>query len=126
MGIRLPRPLIVPEYETARVKLYAAHPVTRETVALPAYTVDVQRLVSAIFPARTAKANSCALLGNDLFVSNSSPDSQCIFKVPDYLVQGGLAGAKTFVFTLDGTRSPQAHLCHTRPTMTHVTHRFII
>jgi hypothetical protein len=55
-----------------------------------------------MFPGRTAKANSCALLGNDLFISNSSSDSQCIFKVPDYLVRGGLAKTEAFVFTLDG------------------------
>lgn len=103
MGIRLTKPLAVPEYETARVKLYVAHPATSETVVLPPYTVDMQRVVATMFPARTAKANSCALLGNDLFISNSSPDSQCIFKVPDYLVQGGLAAAETFVFTLDGS-----------------------
>ena len=102
MGISLTKPLVVPEYETARVKLYVAHPVTSETIVLPPYTVDVQRVVAGMFPARTAKANSCALLGNDLFISNSSPDSQCIFKLPDYLVQGGLAAAETFVFTLDG------------------------
>ena len=103
MSIELTKPLVVPEYETARVKLYVAHPVTHETVVLPPYTVDVQRVVSAMFPGRTAKANSCALLGNDLFIANSSSNSQCIFKVPDYLVQGGLAGAETFVFTLDGS-----------------------
>ena len=103
MSIELTKPLAVPEYETARVKLYVAHPVTHETVVLPPYTVDVQRVVSAMFPGRTAKANSCALLGNDLFIANSSSNSQCIFKVPDYLVQGGLAGAETFVFTLDGS-----------------------
>ena len=27
MGIPLTKPLVVPEYETARVKLYVAHPV---------------------------------------------------------------------------------------------------
>jgi sugar lactone lactonase YvrE len=102
MGIRLTRPLVVPEYETARVTLYVAHPVTGDTVPVPSYTIDVQQVLSTILPGRTAKANSCALLGDDLFISNSSPDSQCIFKVPNYLVQGALAGTEAFVFTLDG------------------------
>jgi NHL repeat len=102
MGIRLTRPLVVPEYQTARVKLYVAHPVTGDTVSVPPYTVDVQHVLSMMFPGRTAKANSCALLGDDLFISNSSSDSQCIFKVPDYLVGGALAGTEAFVFTMDG------------------------
>src|SRR6516225_9969780 len=102
MGIRLTRPLVVPEYETADVKLYVAHPVTDDTIPVPSYTVDVQHVLSTMFPGRTAKANSCALLGDDLFISNSSSDSQCIFKIPDYLVGGGLAETEAFVFTLDG------------------------
>jgi sugar lactone lactonase YvrE len=102
MSIELSRALVVPEYESGRVSLYVAHPATGETVAVPPYTLDLQRLVSTMLPGRTAKANSCALSGTDLFVSNSSPDSQCVFKVTDYLVRGGLALSEAFVVTLDG------------------------
>lgn len=102
MGIALSRPLVVPEYESARVTMYVAHPATGQTVAVLPYSVDLQGIVSSMFPGRTAKANSCALSGNDLFVSNSSPDSQCVFKLPDYLVRGGLAASEAFVVTLDG------------------------
>jgi sugar lactone lactonase YvrE len=102
MAISLTKPLIVPEYNNGLVKLYVAHPLTSETVALPAYNVDVHSVVNGLFPGKTARANSCALSGDDLFIANSSPDSQCIFKSPDYLPQGGLAMVQTFVFTLDG------------------------
>jgi hypothetical protein len=93
----------VAEYENGRVTFYVGHPVTLQTVALPAYSISVQNAVTGLFPGKTAKVNSCALNGNDLFVANSSRDSQCIFKLPDYLVQGGLAVLQTFVFTLDGS-----------------------
>ncbi len=104
MSIPLTRPLVVPEFTTGLVKLYVPHPVTGETVVLRPYTLDMQRLVDTLFPGegRTARPNSCALHGTDLFVSNSSPTSQCIFKVPNYLVDGAAALAQAFVFTLDG------------------------
>src|SRR3954462_2339596 len=101
MSIQLTKPLVVPEFNTAMVKLYVPHPVTLDTLPLPPYTINVQTVVTALFKGRTAAANSCALHGTDLFISNSGPNSQCIFKVPDYLVQGGVAMAQMFVFTLD-------------------------
>src|SRR6478672_4427396 len=89
MGIQLTKPLIVPEFETARVKLYVNHPLTGQTVAVPSYTIDVQRIVTRMFAGgRTATSNACALLGDDLYISNSSPDSQCVFKLPNYLRDG--------------------------------------
>jgi len=104
--IQLTKPLIVPEFETARVKLYVDHPVTHQTVAVPSYTIDVQRIVSRLFDTndvkRRAKANACALLGDDLFISNSSDNSQCIFKLPNYLNDGSAAMAEAFVLTLVG------------------------
>src|SRR5437764_373403 len=99
MSIQLSKPLVVPEYNNALVKLYVAHPVTRATVPVPSYTIDVQSVLTVLIPGRIARANACALNGNDLFIANSSQpndvgvgkESQCIFKVPDYLVQGSLA-----------------------------------
>jgi hypothetical protein len=102
MPAHLTRPLVVPEFLTAIVKLYVAHPVTGDTTVVPAFTLDLQRSVSMMFPGKTARANACALLGDDLFISNSGPTSQCVFKVPDYLILGGLAAWNMFVFTLDG------------------------
>jgi hypothetical protein len=101
MGIELTRPLVVPEYLNSVVKLYAAHPDTRATIPLPSYTIDVQFVVTAMFPGRQGAANACALHGNDLFISNSGPTSQCVFKVPNYLEDGGSAITRAFVFTLD-------------------------
>jgi sugar lactone lactonase YvrE len=102
MSIQLTKPLVVPEYNNASVKLYITHPATLATIPLLPYTIDIQNVLTALIPGRTARANACALSGNDLFIANSSSNSQCIFKVPDYLVQGGLAMAQTFIFTLDG------------------------
>jgi hypothetical protein len=59
-------------------------------------------VLTALIPGRTAKANACALNGSDLYIANSSPDSQCIFKVAAYLAQPEQATARTFIFTLDG------------------------
>src|SRR3954453_17686991 len=101
MTVQLTKPLVVPEFKNAQVRLYVAHPVTLATIPVPSYTIDIQSVVTALFPGRTAAANSCALHGSDLFISNSGPDSQCVFKVPDYLVQGGVAKTQMFVFTLD-------------------------
>jgi len=56
-----------------------------------------------MFPGRTARVNACALLGDDLFITNDGPDSQCIFRLPAYLIRGGLAAAEAFVVTLDGS-----------------------
>ena len=104
MSIQLTKPLVVPEYETGLVKMYVRHPVTLATVPVPSHTLDLQAVLSGLFPGegRIAKANACALHGNDLFVSNSSDNSQAILKVPDYLLLGKQAMARTFVFTLDG------------------------
>jgi sugar lactone lactonase YvrE len=100
MGIQLTKPLVVPEFNNALVKLYIPAPGTSDPVVQPAYTIDVQAVISALFPGRTARPNSCALHGNDLFIANSSSNSQCILKVPDYLTQPALAIAQIFVFTL--------------------------
>src|SRR4029077_13266250 len=61
-----------------------------------------QTILTSLKPGKTAKANACALKDNDLFIANSSGNSQCIFKVPNYLTQPEEAIAKTFIFTLDG------------------------
>jgi hypothetical protein len=107
MGTQLTKPLIVPEYTTALVKLYVADPGTSKTISIPGYTVNVQSILTSLFPGRIAAANACALNGVDLFISNSShgspaTSSQCIFKVPNYLTQPGPAVTQAFVFTLDG------------------------
>jgi hypothetical protein len=105
MSIQLTKPLVVPEYETGLVKLYVRHPVSLATVPVPSHTLDFQKVLSNLYPGegRIAKINACALRSDDLFVTNSSANSQCIFKVPNYLSLGGLAAAQTFVFTLDGS-----------------------
>jgi hypothetical protein len=102
MSIQLTKPLVVPEYVNAIVKMYTSDPVTSVTVMLPSYTIDVQSVLTSLIPGRTANANAIALNNGDLFIGNSSPDSQCVFKVPNYLVDPGAAIAQTFVFTLDG------------------------
>jgi endoglucanase len=43
------------------------------------------------------------LHGNDLFIAHSSADSQCIFKLPNYLTNPAQAMAQGFVFSLDGS-----------------------
>jgi sugar lactone lactonase YvrE len=101
MSIQLTKPLVVPEFLNALVKTYIADPNTGATIPRPPFTINLQTVVTSLFPGRTARANSCALLGYDLFISNSSSDSQCIFKVPNYLTQPEKAIAQTFVFTLD-------------------------
>jgi len=101
MSIELTRPLVVPEYLNSVVKLYAAHPGTHGTFSLPSYTIDVQFIVTTMFPGLKSAANACALHGKDLFISNSGSTSQCVFKVPNYLEDGGAAMAHAFVFTLD-------------------------
>jgi hypothetical protein len=101
MSIQLTKPLVVPEYATALVKAYIADPVTFATVPRPPYTINVQNVLTSLIPGKTAKANTCALNGTDLFIANSSSNSQCIFKVPNYLMQPEQAIAHTFVFTLD-------------------------
>ena len=42
MSIQLTKPLVVPEYVNAIVKMYTSDPVTSVTVMLPSYTIDVQ------------------------------------------------------------------------------------
>ena len=105
MSIQLTKPLVVPEYDTGLVKLYVRHPVSLATVPVLSHTLDFHKVLSDLYPGegRIAKVNACALRGNDLFVTNSSSNSQYIFKVPDYLTLGALAMARTFVFTLDGS-----------------------
>jgi hypothetical protein len=102
MSIQLTKPLVVPEYVSAMVKLYIPDPVTSLTVTLPSHTINVQSVLTSLIPGKTANANAVALNDSDLFIANSSPDSQCIFKVPNYLMDPGLAIAQTFVLTLDG------------------------
>jgi hypothetical protein len=104
VSIQLTQPLIVPEYISAMVKMYISFfdPVTSLTVTLPSHTINVQSVLTSLIPGKTANANAVALNDSDLFIANSSPDSQCIFKVPNYLMDPGLAIAQTFVFTLDG------------------------
>jgi hypothetical protein len=43
------------------------------------------------------------IAGNDLFIAHSSADSQCIFKLPNYLTDPEQAIAQGFVFSLDGS-----------------------
>jgi sugar lactone lactonase YvrE len=102
MSVQLTKPLVVPEYTSALVKMYVADPDTSATVCLTPYTINVQDLLTSLIPGRTAAANACALNGDDLFIANSSIDSQCIFKVPQYLIKRGAAATEAFVFTLDG------------------------
>jgi sugar lactone lactonase YvrE len=100
MSIQLTKPLIVPEYENALIKVYIRDPTTLATV--PRYQVDLQGVLTALIRGRTARPNACALNGNDLYIANSSRDSQCIFKVPSFLAQPENAAAETFIFTLKG------------------------
>src|SRR4051794_11805021 len=102
MGIGLTKPLVVPEYTNAVVKLYVPDRVTSAPVPDARYTIDLQDVLTALIPGRTARANACALHGDDLFVANSSSDSQCIFRFADYLKTPGPAIASAYVFTLDG------------------------
>jgi sugar lactone lactonase YvrE len=102
MSAQLTRPLVVPGYKSALVKLYIADPGTSATVPVTPYTVDVQQLLQSLIPGRTAAANACALNGDDLFIANSSMDSQCIFKVPQYITKRGAAVTQSFVFSLAG------------------------
>jgi hypothetical protein len=102
MSIQLTKPLVVPEYDNALIKVYILDPTTLATVPLDLYQVDLQGVLTALIPGRTAKPNACALNGNDLYIANSSRDSQCIFKVPSYLTQPEHATGQTFIFTLDG------------------------
>ena len=104
------KPLIVPEY-TRTGQIVRRSSSYAPTVPVPSYTIDVQHVLTTLIPGRIARANACALNGNDLFIANSSQpndvgdgkQSQCIFKVPNYLVQGSLAMEQTFIFTLDGS-----------------------
>jgi hypothetical protein len=109
MGIGLSKPLIVPEYQNALVKLYVPDPVTSAPTLKPDYTIDLQGVLTALIPGRIARVNACALRGDDLFVANSSffgvnstLNSQCVFRVPTYLRAPGPAIASAYVFTLAG------------------------
>jgi len=102
MSIQLTKPLVVPEFNNALVKLYIPDPVTSAPVPDPSYTINVQTVLTLLFPGedRIARPNACALHDNDLFIANSSESSQCILKVPNYLAKPALAITQTFVFTL--------------------------
>ena len=101
MSIPLTKPLVVPEYTNALVKAYIPDPVTGAMVR-PPYTINVQTLLSSLIAGKTARPNACALHGNDLFIAHSSVNSQCIFKLPNYLTNPAQAMAQGFVFSLDG------------------------
>jgi len=102
MNKQLTKPLIVPEFLNALVKLYVADADTGATIQREPYTINLQDVLTSLIPDRIARPNSCTLNGNDLFISNSSNSSQCIFKVPNYLDQPAEAIARTFLFTLKG------------------------
>ena len=101
MSIPLTKPLVVPEYTNALVKAYIPDLVTGAMVR-PPYTINVQTLLSSLIAGKTARPNACALHGNDLFIAHSSVNSQCIFKLPNYLTNPEQAMAQGFVFSLDG------------------------
>ena len=103
MSQQLTKPLVVPEYLNALVKLYVADARTGATIQQEPYTINLQNVLTSLIPGKIAAPNSCALNGNDLFISNSSTDSQCIFKVPNYIDLPAQAAARTFIFTLEGS-----------------------
>jgi hypothetical protein len=102
MNKQLTKPLIVPEYLNALVKLYIADANTGATIQREPYTINLQDVLTRLIRDRTARPNSCALNGKDLFISNSSENSQCIFKLPNYIDQPAQAIAEAFIFTLQG------------------------
>jgi hypothetical protein len=73
MSIQLTKPLVVPEYASAIVKMYISDPVTSLTVTLPSHTINVQSVLSSLIPGKTANANAVALNDSDLFIANSAP-----------------------------------------------------
>jgi hypothetical protein len=78
----LGRPLIVPEFCTGMVKFYNTdNPTTVKTT----HTLNLPSLLCA-----NAKPNSCAVLGNDLFVS-VNVGCQRLYKFTDYINQGAAA-----------------------------------
>jgi len=102
MNKQLTKPLIVPEYLNSLIKLYVADANTGATIEREPYTINLQDLITRLLPGRIARPNCCALNGKDLFISNSSTNSQCIFKIPNYVDEAAQATAQIFVFTLVG------------------------
>jgi hypothetical protein len=76
MSIQLTKPLVVPEFLNALVKTYTADPNTGATIPRPPFTMNLQTVVMSLFPGLTARANSCALHGYDLFISRLLLDSR--------------------------------------------------
>ena len=116
MSAILTKPLIVPAYKTGLVDLYVPNtpdpsgasfnPMTVGTpVQIMKYHVDLTAVLNTILPGqgRTGAPNCCKMLGADLYIANSSANSQAILKLPNYLADPTLAAANAFVFTLYGS-----------------------
>jgi len=104
MSAILTKPLIVPEYTNGIINLYTPDPVTGVPVVNPAYTIDLKVVLNTLFPGqgRTAAPNCCKLHGIDLFIAQSSGNSQAVIKLPGYLNNPVTAQAQAFIFTLNG------------------------
>jgi hypothetical protein len=102
MPIILTKPLIVPEYNNGKIKLYTPNPTTGEAVENATYTIDMQAVLDRLFPGRTAKPNCCKLLGIDLFVTLSSDNSQAVIKLPGYLSDPSGSQNNAFAFSISG------------------------
>ena len=104
MSAILTKPLIVPEYNNGKINLYTPDPATGTPVVNPAYTIDLKVVLNTLFPGqgRIAAPNCCKLHGLDLFVAQSSGNSQAVIKLPGYLTNPATAQAQAFIFTLNG------------------------
>lgn len=102
MPIILTKPLIVPEYNNGKVKLYTPNPTTGEPIENPAYTINMQTVLDRLFPGRSAKPNCCKLLGIDLFVTLSSDTSQAVIKLPSYLSNPSGSHNNALAFSISG------------------------
>jgi len=102
MSMKLTRSIIVPEYGNGLVKAYRPDPTTGLPVEDVPFGLDLNAIVGGLFPGLQAAPNACALHGDDLFVTNSSVDSQAVFKFPGYLRDPAASIAKAFVITLVG------------------------
>jgi hypothetical protein len=98
----LTKPLIVPEYNNGKIKLYTPDPTTGEPVENIAYTIDMQIVLNRLFPGRSARPNCCKLLGIDLFVTLSSDNSQAVIRLPDYLSNPSGAQNNASAFSIFG------------------------
>lgn len=109
MSAILTKPIVVPEYLNGRINFYTAG-----AGGLPVqnakYRINLQAVLNALFPGRTARPNCCKLLGADLFVAQSSGDSQAILKFPGYLANPATAIANAFNFTFDGSSGDASYL----------------